>query len=179
MTPDSAKPPGSPRATHTEKGTDQSTDQSARVVSDVTADQYARGLAARAAKRGQRLALTRAKREATVPGVFYVLHCDDAIKVGIYRVGSDRLIEHVANGWDMIHLRHGITLGEARAIEREVIDAWRANGVPWGVAQGAMEQGGHTETAPGSRADALTLADWDKSGRTEPVPMPSLTVEVS
>lgn len=114
---------------------------------------------------------------ADLPGLIYVvLHADlGAIKVGIGIANAGRVGQHLANGWTgVLAIEEGLTIADVRAIENAVLAAWRAAGVPFGALQHHMPQQGYTETAPGTKADAIALAAWVKAGDLDaPVPLPA------
>ncbi|MER6782372.1 MULTISPECIES: hypothetical protein [unclassified Streptomyces] len=69
-----------------------------------------------------------------------------AVKVGIGKIGSDRIEEHEREGWhEVISV---FMLGrQARAVEAAVLDLWRdVLHLPYGVQRGDMRQAGYTET---------------------------------
>ena len=71
-----------------------------------------------------------------------------AVKIGIAKVGSDRIQEHVRNGWEVSHLWSEINVEVAYEIEKVILTTWRDSGIPVAVLSEDMPQKGHTETAP-------------------------------
>lgn len=112
-----------------------------------------------------------------LPGLLYVVHHPEleAIKVGIGVALAGRVAQHIANGWaPVLKLETAISIGQARALEQAAVRAWRAAGVPVGALAVHMPQAGHTETAPGTLADARALAAWVEAGDpSAPPPLPA------
>lgn len=116
-----------------------------------------------------------------LPGLIYVVHHEGftAIKPGIGIAHAGRVGQHLANGWTgILAIEEGLTIADVRVIEGKILAAHRAAGMPVGVLAEHMPQSGHTETAPGTRADALALAEWIKAGIRAgnfdaPVPLPA------
>jgi hypothetical protein len=89
-----------------------------------------------------------------------------AAKIGIAKVGSDRIQEHVRNGWEVNHLWSEINVEVAYEIEKNVLAAWRDSGIPVAVLPEDMPQKGHTETAPIYMVDlAEVVSIGEKSKR--------------
>lgn len=70
----------------------------------------------------------------------------NAAKIGIAKVGSDRVEEHESTGWKTVIIVE--TLGhQARAVEGAVLDLWRNDlGLAYGAAAADMPFAGYTET---------------------------------
>jgi recombinational DNA repair protein (RecF pathway) len=71
-----------------------------------------------------------------------------ALKVGIMRQHSQRLEEHLRNGWRLIDAWRDLDPPVAFGAEQAVLAAWRTAGIPDAVTREEMPQGGHSETAP-------------------------------
>jgi formylmethanofuran dehydrogenase subunit E len=86
----------------------------------------------------------------TDPALVYLITNSSllAVKIGIAKVGSDRIQEHVRNGWEVHHLWSEINVEVAYEIEKVILKSWRDSGVPVAVLAEEMPQKGHTETAP-------------------------------
>ncbi|MEU3836080.1 hypothetical protein [Streptomyces microflavus] len=69
-----------------------------------------------------------------------------AVKVGIGKIGSDRIEEHEREGWREV-ISASMLGHQARDVEASVLDLWRdVFHLPYGVQRGDMRQAGHTET---------------------------------
>ncbi len=72
-----------------------------------------------------------------------------AVKIGVARVGVDRIDQHERHGWTVVFIWSFDTGAEARDIEQTILDSWRTvEGLPDGVSADDMPQNGSTETAP-------------------------------
>jgi hypothetical protein len=114
---------------------------------------------------GNALALSTTKSCGCIPhgvgpdvqAVLYLIAHEgwNAVKIGVTKKGSNRLTQHRWCGWKVLWTIDAV--GEvAGEMERAVINAWRAAGIPEGVPAGIMPQCGYTETAP------LHLVDPDQ-----------------
>ncbi|WP_406277279.1 hypothetical protein [Embleya sp. NBC_00896] len=68
-----------------------------------------------------------------------------AAKIGIAKLGGKRLTQHLLCGWEM-DSRVDLLGRQARAVERFVLDRWKALRLPYGVHPDDMPQAGYTET---------------------------------
>lgn len=97
----------------------------------------------------------------TAPSVVYLLHHRDwpALKIGVANLGSNRLADHDAGGWDCLYERHAI--GQtAYEVEQAVLAWWRKE-LKLGpyLSRGEMRQGGWTETVSSVAVDAQDVID--------------------
>lgn len=86
--------------------------------------------------------------------------CLSALKIGIGKEGSDRLINHKLNGWVPLKVWNEIAVDVARAAEARVLRNWRKAGIPVACTKEQMPQGGWTETVPLDMVDIAKVRRW-------------------
>jgi hypothetical protein len=81
-------------------------------------------------------------------GIVYLVKHEElaSLKVGIARLGSERLKDHNRNGWEVVAKHQLDTIKSARMIERAMITHWRNKGFAPSVLPQCMPQAGATET---------------------------------
>jgi hypothetical protein len=83
------------------------------------------------------------------PALLYVIRHDEwmVVKIGIQGMDTNRIDQHLRNGWRLMYrwsIRTGI---QAREIEQEILSWWREEiGAPPALYREQMPQAGHTET---------------------------------
>jgi hypothetical protein len=87
--------------------------------------------------------------------VYLVTHADlGAVKVGVSEPRGSRIAQHRRRGWDLVAAFQVRTGRAAFAIEREILQWWRAKlSLPVHVKSPEMPQGGYTETVAMNRID--------------------------
>ncbi len=89
------------------------------------------------------------------PSCVYLLHSDalKAVKIGVHNLGSIRISEHEANGWQVVMIWDCDTGAQAWTVERTILRRWSQDGLPQAVRPEDMPQGGATETVPAALVD--------------------------
>lgn len=82
------------------------------------------------------------------PGYLYLIVHDDrqALKVGIANV-EQRLKQHARDGWRLVGRWNADVVRNAREIERETLDWFTRQDIPYAFERGEMRYRGYTETA--------------------------------
>ena len=66
------------------------------------------------------------------PSYFYLISRPNQYKVGIYNEGSDRLVQHRRNGWEIIQEIGPFCGHQIKNLETKVLQSLKSKGIPMG-----------------------------------------------
>jgi hypothetical protein len=111
-------------------------------------------------------------------GILYLIESEvnDSFKIGVTRKNSrsDRVEQHLRQGWKPIQSWIVSSFAEAEAIEQTVIEWWRSRGFRPSVDPAVMPQGGSTETVNRQCLEISDIVDFVESQVLRGIIRPSI-----